>query len=126
MNINIKNQEKIANVLTEVQKRSTARNIDLNDINSEIADLEKFLEDRMLKKNWVGLSYKINAHAQVFPGAYNGRPEATIFEIERKASGWFITDIRRDTCIEQRRVMTSNLSEEQMKNIVDVFSKNVR
>lgn len=95
MKINVNNTAKLAAELADVQKRESARTIELGDITAEVARIEADLAKLLNKKDWVGVVVSIDLHAQAFPGAYKGAPESTHFTLERGASAWFVTSLSR-------------------------------
>ena len=96
--INVNNTDKINAAIAAAEGRAKARCITADDIHSMINEIETSLIKRMYKKDWAGLEFSIDPHAQSFPGAYKGTPESTQFTMLRTASGWFVTNIRRRTC----------------------------
>lgn len=96
MKINVTNTEKLRAAIDAVEgSRVSARTLYPHDVQRAVDDIEKRLSGMMLKKDWLGAAFCVDVHAQDFPNAYKGRPESTIFTVQRFASGWFITDIRR-------------------------------
>lgn len=89
------NKEKIADIIRTAEGRATARTITYGDITRAIAELEKSLG--IAKKNMTGIAADIDYNAQDFPRAYKYTPESTHFTVTRKASGWDLTSVFRDT-----------------------------
>ena len=96
--INANNIDKINAAIAAAEGRAKARCITADDIHRMINEIEASLIKRMYKKDWAGLEFSIDPHAQSFPGAYKGTPESTQFTMLRTASGWFVTNIRRREC----------------------------
>ena len=93
------NAEKISEAVASVEgNRVSIRTLHWHSIAWAVEDVEKDLSRRLYKKDWLGLRIGVNPHAQTFPGAYKGNPESTQFVIERRASGWFLTDVCRSRC----------------------------
>lgn len=96
MKINVASTDKLTAAIAAVEgSRVSARTITSEDVTKAVAQIEKRLSGMMLKKDWAGAAFCVDVHAQDFPNAYKGRPESTIFTVQRFASGWFVTDIRR-------------------------------
>ena len=96
--INVNNIGKLNEAIAVAEGRAKARCITADDIHSMINKIEATLIKPMYKKDWAGLEFSVDPHAQSFPGAYKGTPESTQFTMLRTASGWFVTSIRRYTC----------------------------
>ena len=95
MKIDAYNVEKINDEIEKVQARAQVRLIDASDVVNEIKWIENKLKDLLYKKDWVGLIFDVDVHAQHFPGAYRGTPESTAFRVMRTKSGWFVISIFR-------------------------------
>lgn len=102
MKLNIKDMERVQATIDIVQSRSHIRNIDAPDVAAAIAYIENKLSNLLPKKDWCGISVRVDKHAQTFPGSYRGIPESTVFTVERFPSGWFITSLLRDHCTNAR------------------------
>ena len=96
--INVNNIDKINAAIATAEGRAKARCITADDIHRMINEIEASLIKRMYKKDWAGLEFSVDPHAQSFPGAYKGTPESTQFTLMRTASGWFVTNILRREC----------------------------
>jgi len=91
MKINIKNKEKMIQAIEKVEQKAKARILQLtNPVDAAIADIEGRLSTLLNKKDWIGLKFSIDAHAQHFPLSYNYTPMSTHVTIERFKSGWFM------------------------------------
>ena len=91
MKINIKNNEKINAALQATQKNCRVRLLDAVIIQKKIASIEKFLSERLHKKDWIDLQFTIYSAGGTYPNSYRGRPECTIIVVEKCASGWFMS-----------------------------------
>ena len=99
MKINVTATEKLVAAISAVEgSRVSARTITAEDIQTEVSRIERKLETLMAKKDWAGVVVSCDINAQTFPASYNGRPESTKFTVERFASGWFVTEIKRGYC----------------------------
>jgi hypothetical protein len=122
MKINVKNEKQINEALNTVNKQ--VRNAYHYNVKNMISRIEFDLEHKhFLKKHWVGLKFTCNPNAQVFPNAYKGIPEATYFQIERFASGWFIVGVARKECRADYVTMMCTLTDEQKQAVMDAFYK---
>lgn len=119
MKINVTATEKLAQAIVEAEGRATVRTITAQAVQEWIKVVERKLADRgITKANWVGMKFRIDINAQYFPNAYRYCPEATVYELERFASGWFVTAIRRDTCTIHKISLLSKLTEEQTADVL--------
>jgi hypothetical protein len=102
-----------------VEGRASARTITAR----EMLDAVKRLEDKLSipKKYMVGTKAVIDVNAQDFPSAYKYTPMSTIFEMERRPTGWFVTGIRRSSCHKDRYQVT--LSDEAKKAILENYAR---
>ena len=97
MKINMKNTEKIEAAIKKAEEGCRARLIDIVEIQHAI----KKVEDRLVglgipKKAWIGTTIVIDP--PVVTNNYSGIPEGTKVEIDRFASGWFMTECGRVQC----------------------------
>ncbi len=99
MKINTNNTNKLNSAIDQVEgDRCSVRLIDADTIAQHVAEIETMLCKILYKKNWAGLKFNIDPNAQDFPNAYKGKPESTQATVERTASGWFVTELKRDRC----------------------------
>jgi hypothetical protein len=99
MKINTNNKEKLNAAIKEAEgPRASTRTINADDIRTMVETIEKRLSSMLLKRDWKGLRFYCDPHAQSFPASYNGTPESTQFMLERGTSGWFVTGIERSRC----------------------------
>jgi len=96
--MNINNEKKITAELAKCQSRSRSRNINYQDILTEIKKIEKYLSQYSPKKYWVDTKVNVDPEAQKFSGRYKGTPESTQFTLIRKKSSWDISKIERYQC----------------------------
>ena len=109
----------IDEVIKSVEGRASARTLKA----CEIVDAIKRLENELgiAKKDMIGIRAIVDVNAQTFPNAYKFTPMSTVFAVERRKSGWFVTDIYRAECRKQRYYVT--LTEEAKKAIVDKYAR---
>ena len=114
MKINIAATDKLTAAIAAVEgPRVSARTIDAEDIQYAVSStIEKLLAKLLSKKDWRGLKFAVDLHAQIFPAAYRGSPESTQFIVERGANAWFVTSIcRGSTNGPQGKIIPLNLSD---------------
>jgi len=108
------NKESLEKAIDAVQVGAKVRWADATDLLEAIVSIQNKLEMKGLpKKLWTGLRFRINPNHQSFPGAYKYTPMATLFTVERFASGWFLTYVGRDECSNIYIKMISTCTEEQ-------------
>ena len=83
-------------------KRVSARTITASDVRSLLRQAQDELDKIMPKKMQVGLKIIMDRNAQDFPRSYRGIPESTLVQVERRASGWFVTEIYRYRTMKRR------------------------
>ena len=113
MKININNADKLTTAINAAEgAKVSARTISAVDIQTVTREIERNLSTRLLKKDWQGLVFRCDPHAQSFPGAYRGLPESTHFALERGASAWFVTSIGRSPTLGPTdRIIPVNIQE---------------
>ena len=122
MKINIKDKEKVDNVLGTVNAR--VRNATHYTVETMVDRIERDLERKgLLKKYWTGLTFLCNPNAEKFPHAYKGVPMATYFTVERYPSGWFLVGVERRECKMDFITLVSGLSDEQKRGVLNAFYK---
>lgn len=120
MKINVNATEKLAQAIAEAEGKATARTITAQAIQEWVKVVERKLDERgITKQNRVGMRFLVNINAQHFPNAYKYTPEATVYELERFASGWFVTNIRRDTCTIHKITLLTKLTNGQVVDIIE-------
>lgn len=109
----------IDEIIQSVEGRSSARTLKAWEIIEAIKRLEHELG--IAKKDMIGIKASVDINAQTFPNAYKYTPMSTVFCIERRKSGWFVTNILRAECRKHRYNVT--LTDEAKKAIVDKYAR---
>ena len=94
-------KSKVNDVIKNVEGRASARTITADDVFTAINYLEEKLN--IPKKYMIGIKAAIDVNAQHFPSAYKYDPMSTIFEVERKSSGWVLTEEAKKQIINNYR-----------------------
>lgn len=103
MKINCNNEEKLKVELAKVEARAKIRKCNIYSFNDYLMQIESRIRElKILRKNLVGMKFKICTEAQDFPNAYKFIPMATIVTVEWFKSGWFVTDIQRKPCMRNK------------------------
>ena len=110
------NREAIQAAIKAAEGRATVRTITYEGIVNDITRIERHL--CVPKKAMIGIRASIDHNAQQFPNAYRYTPESTHYRIERKASGWVLYDVERNTCRTPSRAVSLTLTEEARAAIV--------
>jgi hypothetical protein len=119
MKINVNATEKLAQAIVEAEGKATVRTITAQAIQEWVKVVERKLEERGIsKQSSIGMRFLVNLNAQSFPNAYRYNPEATLYEIQRFASGWFVTAIRRGFCSNYRITLLTKLTDEQTADVL--------
>lgn len=116
MKVNVKDSEKIKEMLDEIQRRTTERNMSpfiIKDV-SELAE-RKLDSLNIPKKERAGA--KVFYGYEKFPKAYKYIANGTLFTLERMSSGWFMTCLKRDNCMWENNRL--ELTETQKKIVMD-------
>lgn len=90
------NRNRLNDEFAIIQKRTTARNICVDDLFRMIEHIESSLG--IPKNKMLGISADVDYNAQDFPKAYKYTPESTQVIIEKVSSGWALTGIERYRC----------------------------
>lgn len=90
------NRNLLKKELDEVQKRTTARNINVDDLFIIIKAVESRLG--IAKDKMIGISADVDYNAQVFASNYKYSPESTQVVIKKTSSGWALTKVYRNYC----------------------------
>lgn len=114
---------KLRAILKIAQRRAQVRTIDTTDVVNAVSELQNRLDCLMLKKSQIGVSAVVDVHAQNFSGAYKYIPESTVFEVEKTASGWFMTSCGRSSCRAENRRIALYLTAEHQAAVVDFVSQ---
>ena len=117
------NYDAMQAAIDAAQERCKARTIYASDIIKSAEKIERRLSGLLHKKDWVGLRFSCDPNAQTFPNAYKGTPESTVFIIERRASGWFVSQIRRGFC-DRDEIVAMNLKKEKSNDLCEFIQKN--
>lgn len=117
---NENNKKRIEAELNEVQKRSRARTITMNDIQSMLNKMESYLD--IPKKHLEGVKFEADWNAQNFPRAYKYSPDSTIVEGIYSKGKWRITNIYRYTTHREGHMLDIELTDEAKEALVDRFS----
>lgn len=111
------NRNKLQSELEKIQKRTSARNIDVNDLFKMIEEIESNLG--IPKNKMVGIIANVDYNAQAFPNAYKYTPESTHVSIERTSSGWALTQIKRNRCRSPKSRYIIDLTDDAKKALIE-------
>ena len=111
--------EPISAEIRAAEGRASERTLTVREIIDAVERIETKLS--IPKKHLVGVKASVDVNAQTFPKAYKYTPMSTIFEVEYRSSGWFLTNIRRGECRKQRFCLT--LTPESEKAIVEQYRR---
>lgn len=117
--INEQNKSKIEAILNEVQAKSRARNMNIDDI----YDCLKYIIDRLeiTKKALEGTTVYYDKNAQTFPNCYKGIPESTQISITFDKGNWKLNRIYRGRTEKYRYEL--HLSETAKEAVIKNYSK---
>lgn len=97
INIPLKNEAKIDEVLKLVQKRAKVRTVDCSDLYRICSKIERKLN--IPKKYMEGIEAECDIHAQDFPSSYFLRSNAESTTVNLLYhNGWRLISARRDVC----------------------------
>ena len=111
------NRDKLQKELERIQKRTTARNISVDDLFSIIKEIESNLG--IAKNKMVGIVADVDYNAQDFPRAYKYTPESTQITIQKVTSGWALTNIERYRCRTPKSKYILRLTDDAKKAIIE-------
>lgn len=111
------NADKINKEIEKVEGRCSVRCIDYTDIEGAVEDIEKRLD--IPQSHLKGIVAKVDPWAQKFPNAYKYAPYSTQFTVERFASGWAVTEIKRTYVLPPSRRYQLVLTDEAKTAIVN-------
>lgn len=94
--ISEKNRDRLDREISEVQKRTSEREIDVNDLFRAISEVENKLG--IPKCCMIDIKVYVDMNAQEFPNAYRHTPYSTQFTMRKTAKGWNLIDIKRGVC----------------------------
>lgn len=116
----MKISKKLEQKLNEIQKKCSARTIDIEQIDRFLTDYENMIG--IAKKNMIGTVIEdCDINAQAFPSAYKWTPESTHFSAEYKNGGWTVTNIWRGRVSAPNRSIRAKLSESAKKALITKF-----
>lgn len=81
-------QAKAAASLTLAQAKARMRTIVADDLNRAREAVERELSSRLFKRDWAGVTARVDLNAQHFPSSYRGAPESTIVHLRRDGGVW--------------------------------------
>lgn len=111
------NKEKIEAIIKATEGRATARTVTFRGMIKSLEILEESLG--ICKKDMVGITANIDTNAQDFPNAYKYTPMSTHFTVIRKASGWDLVSVSRDTTRRRKHRFHVTLTDEAKKAIIE-------
>lgn len=118
INLNNANaREKVEEVLNEVQKKTSVREISYDDIVHALRVIENNLGVSKKAMNDIRVTCDVNA--QSFPNAYKGIPESTWFSARYKNGSWRLTNICRSQTASPTRGHFVYLTDACKKAILD-------
>ena len=121
--ITSKNMEAIESALAEANGKAKVRLAHWFDVEAYIKIIEQKLSSKGLpKKSWLGMKFYVQPQAENLPKAYfkKGNPSATAFIIERKSTGWFLIEAKRDTFYDGKKVrLLTVFNDDQKHRIID-------
>lgn len=113
------NEDKLQAELDAVQKRTTERNITIDDIVSALLEIEEKLS--IPKKSMNGIRVFVDCNAQSFPNAYKYTPKSTQFWAVYRNGSWRVDEIARyKVCSPSFRVQVQH-TEESKKALLKRF-----
>lgn len=111
------NRSKLQNELEKIQKRTTTRNINVDDLFKIIKEIENNLG--IAKNKMVGIVADVDYNAQDFPKAYKYTPESTQITIQKLASGWALTNVERYRCRTPKSKYILRLTDDAKNAIIE-------
>ena len=113
------NLDKIEAKIDFMQSAAKVRTITGIAILSTIKEIENRLSSILHKKDWHGLSFRVDENAQKFPSAYKYVPESTIYKLEYRKSGWYLIWVMRSRCDTKRiSVCGMDTKKEELANFI--------
>ena len=94
--ISEKNRDRLDCAISEIQKRTSEREIDVNDLFRAISEVENKLG--IPKCSMIDTKVYVDMNAQEFPNAYRHTPYSTQFTMRKTAKGWNLIDVKRGIC----------------------------
>lgn len=87
-------RDMLQSAIDAAQYRARVRTICAEDIIDTCESVQKKLD--IPQTALEGVQITVDQHAQIFPSAYNGRPESTIFRAVYAGRKWRLLDVCRD------------------------------
>ena len=113
--------EKLANEISRVEGRASARTIAPDNIMEALETVEKELG--ITKKALDGCKISVDYNAQDFPNAYKYTPVSTHFDAEFRSGSWRITDISREKTRRLKERYHVTLTEEAKREIMQRYER---
>lgn len=110
------NRDRLQKVLDTIQKRTTTRNISVDDLLEIIYVIEGNLG--IEKTKMIGVSADVDYNAQKFPNAYKHAPMSTHVTVKKVSSGWALTNVYRAFCRIPSSRYILNLTDEAKNAII--------
>ena len=90
------NRERLQKALDAVQQRTRTRTISVDNLFEMIITIDYKLD--IAETMMIGIIADVDYNAQQFANAYKYVPKSTHVTIAKVASGWALTNVRRDIC----------------------------
>jgi hypothetical protein len=98
------NTEKLSSALYKAQLRAKIRTVSTATVQKKLREVYLTLQQRLYKKDIVGLVVSFDAHARLFPLSYKYCPRSTVVTARRTTRGWSIIDVARERTQEKEFV----------------------
>jgi hypothetical protein len=115
--LNHKHDVEIQSQLDKANHLARTRTINIDDVYSAVATLERKFED-CTEKSKEGLTVHVDLNSQDFPNAYRGVPMSTQFVLVYEKRSWRFVYAERMRCGESKRydvTLTDAMREELLK-----------
>jgi len=100
--INLQHKDKINEAIDAAEYRCSARLLSYDELLNVVKNAEKTLEQmRIPKRRWQGVY--IDFHPENVAKAYKYPAEGTAARVERFTSGWFLVDVYRGKCSNDKK-----------------------
>lgn len=113
-------QAALGQVLTETQRRCSARTVTADQVVAKLIDIEDDL--KISKKAMDGVTVTMDLNAQSFPSAYKGIPESTIVRARYKSGSWRVTDVYRGNTFRPTVAIRLVLTDAAKQALIDRFT----
>lgn len=87
--------EKLSSALYKAQFRAKVRTVETLMVQIQLQEVYMTLQQRLYKKDIVGLIVTFDWHAQTFPKSYRYTPMSTKVSAKRTSKGWSIVNVGR-------------------------------